>query len=106
MAYSHAIGGVSYAFESLAQLLACATPARSGDQLAGISAATAQERIAAQVGLQSSGALHSAVTRLGFRFERKGGLRLVDTLFGRSLTEWDSGGQLVTVPGESVLLAA
>ena len=49
MAYSHAIGGVSYAFESLAQLLACATPARSGDQLAGIAAATAQERVAAQM---------------------------------------------------------
>jgi ethanolamine ammonia-lyase large subunit len=49
MAYSHAIGGVSYVFETLAQLLAWATPSRSGDQLAGIAAATAQERVAAQM---------------------------------------------------------
>jgi ethanolamine ammonia-lyase large subunit len=49
MAYSHTIGGVGYSFESLAQLLARATPARSGDELAGICAQTAQERVAAQM---------------------------------------------------------
>jgi ethanolamine ammonia-lyase large subunit len=51
MAYSHTVGGVGYTFDSLAQLLARATPARSGDQLAGICAASAQERIAAQMSL-------------------------------------------------------
>jgi ethanolamine ammonia-lyase large subunit len=49
MAYLHTIGGVGYSFESLAQLLARATPARSGDELAGICAQTAQERLAAQM---------------------------------------------------------
>lgn len=49
MDYSHTIGGIGYIFESLAQLLARATPARSGDQLAGICAQTAQERVAAQM---------------------------------------------------------
>jgi ethanolamine ammonia-lyase large subunit len=49
MAYAHTVGGVRYTFDSLAQLLARATPERSGDQLAGLCAATAQERIAAQM---------------------------------------------------------
>jgi len=51
MAFSHTIGGASYSFDSLAELLARATPARSGDELAGICAATAEERIAAQMAL-------------------------------------------------------
>jgi ethanolamine ammonia-lyase large subunit len=51
MVYAHSAGGIRYSFDSLAQLLARATPARSGDQLAGICAATAQERIAAQMAL-------------------------------------------------------
>jgi len=51
MAYAHTVAGVRYRFDSLAELLARATPARSGDQLAGICAASAQERIAAQIAL-------------------------------------------------------
>jgi ethanolamine ammonia-lyase large subunit len=51
MAYSHTIGGASYSFDSLAELLARSTPVRSGDQLAGICAATAEQRIAAQMAL-------------------------------------------------------
>src|SRR5580704_12739501 len=51
MVYAHTGGGVRYTFDSLARLLARATPARSGDELAGICAATAQERIAAQMAL-------------------------------------------------------
>jgi ethanolamine ammonia-lyase large subunit len=51
MAYAHTVAGVRYTFSSLAELLARATPARSGDQLAGICAATAQQRIAAQLAL-------------------------------------------------------
>jgi ethanolamine ammonia-lyase large subunit len=51
MACAHTVGGVRYSFDSLAQLLSRATPARSGDQLAGICAASAQERVAAQMAL-------------------------------------------------------
>jgi ethanolamine ammonia-lyase large subunit len=51
MAYAHTVAGVRYTFSSLAELLARATPARSGDQLAGLCARSAQERIAAQLAL-------------------------------------------------------
>src|SRR5688500_8853841 len=47
--YRQTIGGRSYQFEGLAALLARATPERSGDQLAGIAAARADERVAAQL---------------------------------------------------------
>jgi ethanolamine ammonia-lyase large subunit len=45
------IGGVVYSFRDLKELLAKATPARSGDELAGIAAANAVERVAAQMAL-------------------------------------------------------
>jgi len=48
MAHTHTIASVHYTFDSLADLLAKATPARSGDELAGIAASSAQQRIAAQ----------------------------------------------------------
>ncbi|WP_353068357.1 ethanolamine ammonia-lyase subunit EutB [Tunturibacter empetritectus] len=48
MAHAHTIASVRYTFDSLADLLAKATPARSGDELAGIAATTAQQRVAAQ----------------------------------------------------------
>jgi ethanolamine ammonia-lyase large subunit len=48
MRMSHAIRGVTYGFAGLKELLAKASPLRSGDQLAGISAATAEERVAAR----------------------------------------------------------
>ena len=41
-------------FADLKTLLAKATPARSGDELAGIAAATAEERVAAQMALPMS----------------------------------------------------
>jgi len=50
-AYSHTIGGIVYRFSDLKALLAKATPARSGDELAGIAASSAQERVAAQMTL-------------------------------------------------------
>ncbi|MBV8895274.1 MAG: ethanolamine ammonia-lyase subunit EutB [Acidobacteriaceae bacterium] len=40
-----------YAFDSLRTLLAKATPLRSGDQLAGLAAESAEERVAAQIAL-------------------------------------------------------
>lgn len=42
------VGGHGYRFADLKALLAAATPARSGDQLAGIAAESEQERVAAQ----------------------------------------------------------
>jgi ethanolamine ammonia-lyase large subunit len=51
MPYAHTVGGVRYSFGSLAELLAKATPARSGDELAGIAAGSAKERVAAQMAL-------------------------------------------------------
>jgi len=49
--YAHSVGSTNYRFEDLRTLLAKATPARSGDRLAGIAAATAEERVAAQMTL-------------------------------------------------------
>lgn len=51
MAYQHTIRGATYSFDSLRTLLAKASPARSGDELAGIAAENARERIAAQMAL-------------------------------------------------------
>ncbi|GGH05547.1 ethanolamine ammonia-lyase subunit EutB [Silvibacterium dinghuense] len=51
MSYRHTIRGVSYVFADLRELLAKATPARSGDELAGIAATSAAERVAAQMTL-------------------------------------------------------
>jgi ethanolamine ammonia-lyase large subunit len=49
--YRSTIGNVVYHFEDLRALLAKASPARSGDDLAGLSAASAEERVAAQIAL-------------------------------------------------------
>jgi ethanolamine ammonia-lyase large subunit len=51
MAHAHTVANVRYTFNSLADLLAKATPARSGDELAGIAATSAQQRVAAQMAL-------------------------------------------------------
>ena len=49
--YSHTVGSVVYKFDDLKTLLAKATPARSGDDLAGLSASSAEERVSAQMAL-------------------------------------------------------
>jgi ethanolamine ammonia-lyase large subunit len=51
MIYRHAIGAQSYVFDDLRDLLAKATPPRSGDRLAGVTADTAEEMIAARMAL-------------------------------------------------------
>ncbi len=51
MSYRAAIGIRSYRFGSLAELLAKASPMRSGDALAGVAAASAEERMAARIAL-------------------------------------------------------
>ncbi|MCV2353524.1 ethanolamine ammonia-lyase subunit EutB [Paucibacter sp. B2R-40] len=47
MGFQAAVGALNYRFADLRELLAKASPARSGDQLAGLAAASAQERVAA-----------------------------------------------------------
>ena len=49
--YSATIGAHRYTFGDLKTLLAKASPLRSGDQLAGLAAATSEERVAAQYAL-------------------------------------------------------
>jgi ethanolamine ammonia-lyase large subunit len=49
--FSHTIDSHTYLFASLKELLAKATPLRSGDVLAGVAAASARERVAAQLAL-------------------------------------------------------
>lgn len=51
MAYQHTIRQQVYKFKDLKDLLAKATPFRTGDALAGICAATYEERVAAQITL-------------------------------------------------------
>jgi ethanolamine ammonia-lyase large subunit len=51
MNISYSVGNTRYAFGSLRELLAKATPLRSGDVLAGLAARSAEERVAAQFAL-------------------------------------------------------
>jgi ethanolamine ammonia-lyase large subunit len=51
MVFSHLVAGTCWRFGSLRELLAKASPLRSGDLLAGIGAASATERVAAQCAL-------------------------------------------------------
>jgi ethanolamine ammonia-lyase large subunit len=51
MVYRHVIDATSYVFDDLRDLLAKATPPRSGDRLAGIAADSAEEMIAARIAL-------------------------------------------------------
>jgi ethanolamine ammonia-lyase large subunit len=51
MIYRHAIAAQSYVFPDLRDLLAKATPPRSGDRLAGLAADTAEQMIAARMAL-------------------------------------------------------
>src|ERR1700727_1079981 len=49
MGYHYATGTTRWAFGSLADLMAKATPPRSGDMLAGIAASCAEENVAAKL---------------------------------------------------------
>src|SRR6476660_2874630 len=51
LVYRHTIDATTYAFPDLRDLLAKATPPRSGDRLAGIAAASAEENVAAKIAL-------------------------------------------------------
>ena len=49
MPHRHAIGAVTHAFADLKEVMAKATPLRSGDVLAGVAAGSAVERMAARM---------------------------------------------------------
>ena len=49
--FTHVVGTTSYRFADLRALMAKATPARSGDALAGLAAGSLEERVAAQMAL-------------------------------------------------------
>jgi ethanolamine ammonia-lyase large subunit len=49
--FAHVVGSKTYLFCDLKELMAKATPARSGDYLAGVAAGSAEERVAAQMAL-------------------------------------------------------
>ena len=49
--YTHRVGTQTFGFRDLKDLMAKATPARSGDRLAGVAAGSAQERVVAQMAL-------------------------------------------------------
>jgi ethanolamine ammonia-lyase large subunit len=51
MVYRHVIDATAYVFDDLRDLLAKATPQRSGDRLAGIAATSAEQMIAARIAL-------------------------------------------------------
>jgi len=51
MSFSHSIGGMVWRFDSLRELMAKASPARSGDYLAEVAAGSDAERAAAQMAL-------------------------------------------------------
>jgi ethanolamine ammonia-lyase large subunit len=51
MVYRHAIDATTYGFDNLRDLLAKATPPRSGDRLAGVAADSAEQMIAARIAL-------------------------------------------------------
>ncbi|MHC3970868.1 ethanolamine ammonia-lyase subunit EutB, partial [Pseudomonas aeruginosa] len=49
--FTHSVGGETYRFDSLKDVMAKASPARSGDFLAGVAASNDGERVAAQMAL-------------------------------------------------------
>lgn len=51
MSFAHTVAGRTYTFTDLKALLACASPFRSGDALAGLAASSGEERIAARMAL-------------------------------------------------------
>jgi ethanolamine ammonia-lyase large subunit len=108
----HSIDGVSYVFRDLKDLLAKATPFRSGDELAGTAAANSVERVAAQMTLADlplTAFLNEAVvpyetdevTRLIFDTHDAGAFASIASLTVGGLRDWllsgDANTQSLTV---------
>jgi len=112
MAYRQRLGQRSYVFADLKTLLAKASPPRSGDQLAGVAAGSAEERVAAQMALAElplTTFLGEAlipyetdeVTRLIFESHDAAAFAPVRQLSVGGLREW-----LLTPAADSAALAA
>jgi len=95
----HTVRGVTYTFRDLKDLLAKATPLRSGDELAGIAAHSAVERVAAQMALADlplTTFLHDAVipyendevTRLIFDSHSASGFSAISSLTVGGFRDW------------------
>jgi ethanolamine ammonia-lyase large subunit len=76
MPYKHSISGRTYQFKNLKELLAKASPFRTGDALAGLAAETYQERVAAQITL-SEVPLHTFLNELVIPYEADEVSRLI-----------------------------
>src|SRR6202158_4016038 len=99
MVYRHTIDATSYAFDDLRELLAKATPPRSGDSLAGIAADSAAQMIAARIALADvplKQFLHEAVipyeddeiTRLIIDTHDKSAFAAISSLTVGSFRDW------------------
>ena len=99
MVFSHTSNGRTYRFEDLKTLLAKASPHRSGDDLAGLSAASDIERIAARSALADIPLTHflneaiipyeeDEITRLIFDTHDKEAFAPISHLTVGSLREW------------------
>src|ERR1700736_1090484 len=99
MVYRHTIDATSYAFDDLRDLLAKATPPRSGDRLAGIAADSAEQMIAARIALADvplKQFLHEAVvayeddeiTRLIIDTHDKAAFAAISSLTVGSFRDW------------------
>jgi len=87
MPYSHTVRGVRHSFDDLRTLLAKASPARSGDELAGIGAQGAEERVIAQMALAEV-PLHAFVQEPLVPYETDEVTRLIfDTLDTTAFTD-------------------
>ena len=87
MPYSHTVRGVRHSFDNLRTLLAKASPARSGDELAGIGAQGAEERVIAQMALAEV-PLHAFVQEPLVPYETDEVTRLIfDTLDTTAFTD-------------------
>ena len=99
MTFAHSIGSRRYIFGSLRELLAKATPLRSGDALAAVAASSAEERVAAQYALADLQLAHflneavvpyedDEVTRLIADTHDAAALEPVQTLTVGELRDW------------------
>src|SRR6202790_3370671 len=104
MVYRHAIDATTFVFNDLRDLLAKATPPRSGDRLAGIAADSAEQMIAARIALADvplKQFLHEAVvayeddeiTRLIIDTHDKSAFAAISSLTVGSFRDWLLSGE-------------
>jgi ethanolamine ammonia-lyase large subunit len=97
--FSHAVGAQTYRFDSLKDVMAKASPARSGDFLAGVAAQNDGERVAAQMALANIPLKHfleealipyesDEVTRLIIDTHNKQAFAVVSHLTVGGLRDW------------------